>query len=271
MGPLISVVIPVFNRSGILPRALQSVLRQSYSNLEILVVDDHSTENIREVCVSYPVHYQLSDGRGVSAARNTGIKKSRGEMIAFLDSDDEWVPQKIELQMEYLQQHPECSFVHSNELWLHNGEPVAQLAKHKKYGGRIFDKCLELCIIGASCTMVRRELIERIGSFDEYFPTCEDYDYWLRVCAQENVGFLEEELTIKHAGHSDQLSLQYHSMDLWRLRALVKHMNSPFLTAEEHKLLVDNIQKKSQFVLKGARKHKNHEAEAEVLGILNKI
>ena len=119
--------------------------------------------------------------------------------------------------------------------------------------------------------MIRRNLINRIGNFDESFPTCEDYDYWLRTSAQEEIGFLEDELTIKHAGHDDQLSLKYHSMDLWRLRALVKHLNSTHITSREHNLLVENINKKSQFVLKGARKHGNLEAEAEVLAILNTI
>jgi glycosyltransferase involved in cell wall biosynthesis len=268
---LVSVIIPVFNRSDILSRAIKSVLQQSYKHIEILVVDDHSTENLSELCKTFPVQYLKSQGKGVSAARNTGIKVSRGDYIAFLDSDDEWQPQKVQLQFEFLINYPTLSIVHSNEVWRYNDKTVTQLAKHKKYGGRIFDKCLNLCIIGASCTMARRDLFDRHGYFDENFPTCEDYDLWLRISAKENIGFLEDALTIKHAGHSDQLSLKYHSMDMWRLRALAKHLNSKSLSEYEYSLLRETINKKSLYVLKGARKHNNLEVEKEVLDILNKI
>jgi glycosyltransferase involved in cell wall biosynthesis len=270
-GPLVSVIIPVFNRSDILPRAINSVLQQSYKHIEILVIDDHSTENLSELCKTLPIQYLKSQGNGVSAARNTGIKLSRGDYIAFLDSDDEWQPQKVQLQVEFLINYPTLSIVHSNELWRCNDKTVTQLAKHKKYGGRIFEKCLELCIIGASCTMTRRHLFDRYGYFDETFPTCEDYDLWLRISAQEDIGFLEDALTIKHAGHSDQLSLKYHSMDMWRLRALAKHIKSSALTEQEYSLLLGTINKKSQYVLKGARKHLNLGVETEVLNILSKI
>lgn len=271
MNPLVSVIVPTFNRSQFLPRTLDSIRRQSHSPIELLLIDDHSSEDLSAIYSSYSLEHLKTQGKGVSAARNTGIRKARGEYLAFLDSDDEWLPEKVARQVSYLLENPNILLVHSNEEWRRNEAVVRQLPKHKKYGGRIFEKCLELCNIGASCTMVRRSLFEKYGYFDESFPTCEDYDFWLRISSQEEIGFLEDTLTIKHGGHGDQLSLQYHSMDLWRVRALMKHVNSPHLSHKEYESLISTIKEKAQILLLGARKHANTELENEVLAYLHKI
>lgn len=260
----VSVIIPTHNRGVLVQRAIQSVLNQSYTEYEILIIDDHSTESLKPFLAGYPVQYLISRGRGVSAARNTGIRVAKGEYIAFLDSDDEWLPHKLEKQVHFLDHSPSLSIVHCNEQWRRHSTPVRQLPKHKKFGGRIFDKCTEQCLISPSCTMMRAALFTQQGFFDESFPTCEDFDLWLRISSQEEIGFLPDELVIKHGGHDDQLSLKYHSMDLWRLRALIKHIHSPHITSQEKAALQKSIQHKSSIYLKGLDKRKSNEFREEV-------
>ncbi len=268
---LISVVIPVFNRSHLLARTLDSVARQTLSPHEVLVVDDHSTENLQQVLTNYKVRLIQSVGKGVSAARNTGVCAAQGQWIAFLDSDDEWAPEKLQKQMDYLSKNPNCDFVHTNEIWRRNGKTIPQLAKHQKSGGRIFVKCTEQCVIAASSVVVKKEFLINVGLFDESFVVCEDFDLWLRIAARSEVGFLEEALTIKHGGHPEQLSLQHHSMDLWRVRALAKHLSSTVLTNDDKAALHLNLQKKADILLTGFKKYPNPELSFEVESYVKKV
>jgi glycosyltransferase involved in cell wall biosynthesis len=263
-APLISVVIPVLNRSELLVRALESVFNQTYRNFEVLVVDDHSTEDISIVCQSYNVTYLKSSGSGVSAARNTGIHFAKGDWIAFLDSDDEWSTDKLQKQIAYVQKNSELRFVYTGEIWLRLQKKVQQSAQQRKYGGRIFSECAERCFIAPSSVLLHKSLLKEVGPFDESFPVCEDFDLWLRIAAQENIGFLEETLIVKHGGHADQLSRQHHSMDLWRVRAMAKHLQNPHLHQDEQKTLRKNMEYKIQILLKGFEKHKNTQFVQEI-------
>ena len=269
--PLVSIIIPVYNRADLLLRALKSIQAQTFQDFEILVIDDHSTEDIASVVKDFSVRYFKTNGKGVSAARNTGVRHSTSELIAFLDSDDEWVPTKLEKQVQYLSQNPKCLLVHTNETWIRNRQVVRQNFKQQKSGGRIFSECTNLCIIAPSSILVRRSLLDRVGLFDETFPVCEDFDLWLRISATEDIGFLSEALTIKHGGHSDQLSMQYHSMDLWRVRALAKHLNNQDLTTNEQAALRMNLKHKCEILLKGFEKYQNFENADEVHGYFNRL
>lgn len=268
---LISVVIPAYNRSHLLPRALESVVRQTFAPFEVLVVDDHSSENLQDVLKNYNLRLIPSVGKGVSAARNTGVRAAKGDWIAFLDSDDEWTPEKLKKQMDYLSQNPHFDFIHTNETWMRNGKIIPQLAKHQKSGGRIFAKCAEQCVIAASSVVAKKDFLIQMGLFDESFIVCEDFDLWLRIAAQSEVGFLEETLTIKHGGHAEQLSLQHHSMDLWRVRALAKHLHTPKLRPEDISALSLSLQKKAEILLNGFKKYPNPELSNEVEGYLTKL
>ncbi len=262
--PRVSIIIPVFNRAESLVRGLISLQQQTFKDFEILVIDDHSTQNLQPCLEGFLVKYLKTVGKGVSAARNTGIRASTSEFIAFLDSDDEWLPAKLEKQIAYLSSNPACSFVHTNEIWIRNSQIVKQNSKQEKFGGRIFSLSTNQCVIAASSVLLRRTLQNSVGLFDEDFPVCEDFDLWLRVSATEDIGFLNEALTIKHGGHKDQLSRQYHSMDLWRVRALVKHLENQNLSPIEHKALRNNLKNKCEILLKGFEKHQNFESLAEV-------
>ncbi len=262
--PSVSIIIPVFDRIHPLERALKSLTKQTFQDFEVTVVDDHSTDDIFSVTKKYGSRYLKTIGKGVSAARNTGIHSSDSELVAFLDSDDEWLPQKLELQVKYLAQNQNCNIVHSNELWIRNGQPVGQGVKHQKMGGRIFSQCTELCLIAPSSVLVRRSLLNKVGLFDESFPVCEDFDLWLRITAIEDIGFISEPLVIKHGGHKDQLSMQFHSMDLWRVRALAKHLKNSELEANEKLALGTSLKNKCEILLKGFKKHQNFENVDEV-------
>lgn len=267
--PSVSIVVPVFNRIQPLERALQSLQKQTFQDFDVTVVDDHSTDDIFSVTKKYKVRNLKTIGKGVSAARNTGIGSSTSDLIAFLDSDDEWLPHKLELQVKYLSQNQDCNILHSNELWIRNGQPVSQGAKHQKMGGQIFSQCTELCLIAPSSVLVRRSLLNKVGLFDESFPVCEDFDLWLRIASTEDIGFISEPLVIKHGGHKDQLSMQFHTMDLWRVRALVKHLKNSELAAHEKLAMHASLKKKCGILLKGFEKHRNFENLDEIQSYLS--
>lgn len=256
--PLVSVIIPTYNRAYCLDRAVQSVLGQTFQDFELIVVDDASTDGTAEYLaglrsslssidstsvVQTDPHSQtkihsitLKKNSGVSAARNRGIEESKGEWIAFLDSDDEWLPSKLEGQIQALnaatpsiktpsnlrlsKNGSEIRLIHTEEIWVRDNVRVNPPAKYKKSGGRIFKKCVDLCAMAPSSVMIRRDVFADVGLFREDFPVCEDYELWLRICAGEDVLLVEEPLTRKFGGHEDQLSNSV-GMDLWRVRALL--------------------------------------------------
>jgi glycosyltransferase involved in cell wall biosynthesis len=266
--PQVSVIIPVYNRTQPLVRALKSLQNQTYQDFEIVVVDDHSTDDLQSCLKEFPVHYLKTNGKGVSAARNTGIRAASSELIAFLDSDDEWLPTKLEKQIEYLSMNPTSSIVHTNEIWLRADKIVKQNSKQKKFGGRIFSECTTQCLIAPSSVLLRKSLLDQVGLFDESFPVCEDFDLWLRISAAFDIGFLSEELIIKHGGHPDQLSRQFHSMDLWRVRALAKQLDSEKLSPQEVSALRNSLKTKCEILIKGFEKHQNFENIDEVRAYL---
>jgi glycosyltransferase involved in cell wall biosynthesis len=254
--PTISAVIPTHNRSPMLRRALASVMLQTRPPDEIVVVDDGSTDDTRDwVPVEYPtVVYIRQENTGVSAARNRGVAECNSEWIAFLDSDDEWRPNKLERQSEALTANPTYHLCHSNEIWIRDGRRVNEGKRHAKSGGWIFQHCLPLCVISPSAAVVRRTLFEELGGFDETLPVCEDYDLWLRICARHPVLFLEEPLTVKYGGHADQLSHSYWGMDRFRIRAIDKILSENVLSPSDRAAAVGVLLERIGVYLLGARK-----------------
>ncbi|MGC8658336.1 MAG: glycosyltransferase, partial [Desulfomonilaceae bacterium] len=219
--PLISVVIPTFNRVDTLYRSICSVNRQTYRNVELIVVDDGSTDAtsdlLASISKSIEFHFVEQPHRGVSAARNKGIAISRGNLIAFLDSDDEWREDKLEKQLQWFDPEDENFICHSDELWLKNGRIVNQKNIHKKQGGFFFERALERCLISPSAALISRSLLDKVGHFDEALPAAEDYDLWLRVTAFYPVKFVNEPLITKYGDRSDQLSKTIPAIDKYRI------------------------------------------------------
>jgi glycosyltransferase involved in cell wall biosynthesis len=257
----LSVIIPTFNRAHTLPRAVDSVLAQTRPADEILIVDDGSTDRTRELIENgYPqCRYLHQANRGVSSARNLGIREARGDWIALLDSDDAWLPDKLQRQEQALRADPGHRLCHTEEIWIRNGVRVNAMHKHRKSGGRIFLQCLPLCVISPSSALLHRSLFEELGLFDESLPACEDYDLWLRICARESVLFIEQPLIVKHGGHQDQLSRRHWGMDRFRVRALAKLIDSGVLEADDRNAAIDMLLQKTGILAQGAQKRGKRE------------
>ena len=228
---MISTVIPTYNRIKVIERAVNSVLNQDTTEEhEIIIVDDGSTDGTetyiknkyRNEIESNKIKYIKIPHSGVSRARNVGITNSRGEWIAFLDSDDEWLKQKLTSQMNYLRAHPEYLICHTDEIWIKNGKRINQGKKHLKQEGWFFEPSLKICLISPSSVIINKKIFEAIGLFDESFKVVEDYELWLRITSRYKVGYIDEKLTIKYGGHSDQLSSQINGIEKYRMNALEK-------------------------------------------------
>ena len=270
MQPTIAVVIPTFNRDSVVSRAIDSVLRQTLLPSEIIVVDDGSTDNTADlIAAKYSaISYLRTENKGVSAARNLGIKKAKSEWIAFLDSDDEWLPQKIEKQIAYLLREQHYKVAHCDEIWIRNGKRVNPKFKHKKYGGNIFEKCLPLCVISPSAVIIHRELFDELGFFDEKLPACEDYDLWLRICGKYPVLFVGEALLNKFGGHDDQLSKKFWGMDRFRIEALQKIIKLGGLSESQERKATDVLIDKCSVLISGSEKRGNSQLAKKYIDLV---
>jgi glycosyltransferase involved in cell wall biosynthesis len=257
----ISVVIPSYNRRHTLDRALQSVCQQSSKVDEVILVDDGSTDGSEAmVAREFPAAKIIRQANfGVSAARNRGIAAARFEWIALLDSDDSWLPDKIEKIRHAQRQHPDFVLFHSDEIWMRNGVRVNPMNKHRKSGGWIFEQCLPLCAISPSASVIKKSVLQDLGMFDETLPACEDYDLWLRLCHRHPVHYLDQALIVKYGGHVDQLSRQYPMMDQFRARALHRLLAADNLSIEQHAAAATMLLAKLDILIKGAVKHGNQQ------------
>ena len=263
-SPRISVIIPTFNRAHLLPRSIDSLLSQTLSAHSVVIVDDGSTDGTENlVCEKYPeITYLKQNNLGVSAARNAGIAATSDEWLAFLDSDDEWLPEKLQFQIDALEAEPEMMVCHTDDIWIRNGKHVNPMKKHNKHGGWIFDKCLPLCCISPSSVIIHRSVLDEIGFFDQSLPACEDYDLWLRVASSYPVLYISEKLVVKHGGHQNQLSEKYWGMDRFRIQALEKIILSGNLIDENLNNAKQMLREKTIIFSTGARK-RGRTAEAE--------
>ncbi len=187
--PLVSIIIPTYNRAAALPRAVESVLAQTYQNWELLVIDDGSTDNTREALKNYgsQLRYYYQPNKGAGTARNLGIKHSRGEYIAFLDSDDLWLPHKLETQMKLYEEDAACAIVGcgAHWIWPANGKKMTLpgCADFK------YDHLLvgDIWPAGTSGAVIRKQCFEHVGLFDEDLRRAQDWDMWLRIGKQYRI------------------------------------------------------------------------------------
>ena len=252
----VSVIIPTYNRKNLLKRALHSVSNQTFVPQEIIVVDDGSSDGTKDwVLERFPdVRYIYQDNSGVSSARNSGIKEAIGSWIAFLDSDDEWMPNKLEQQKGVINSFQEAWLCHTNEIWIRNGVRVNQMKKHQKYGGNVFENCLDICRISPSSVLIKKEVFEMVGLFDESLKVCEDYDLWLRITAVLPVIFLDQPLIIKYGGHTDQLSRVDSGIEKYRIKSLEKILSSNSLSKSQSKIAISQLMKKLKIFSNGLEK-----------------
>ena len=253
----ISVVIPSYNRYTLLKRAIDSVLSQTDTVDEIIIVDDGSTDNTANIQKDFPqVKYIYQKNRGVSAARNRGVEVASSEWIAFLDSDDIWLPVKIEKQRELHTKNSKVLMSYTDELWIRDESRVKIPKKFRKIGKDAFLENLSYCNIAPSSVVIHKKLFEKYGLFDEALEVCEDYDLWLRIALFETIELLSEKLIIKYAGHDDQLSFKHWGMDRFRVKSLEKlFLQSSTIDSNYKEVIQNELINKYNLLLKGAKKH----------------
>ena len=250
-----SVIIPTYNRGWILKEAVESVLAQDFTDYELIVVDDGSTDDTGDILAGYGCNIMVlrQTNRGVSAARNRGIAAARAQLVALLDSDDLWLPQKLTRQVDFFKIKPEALICQTEETWVRNGVRVNPKKRHHKFSGMIFEASLALCLVSPSAVMIRRELFDYVGLFDESLPACEDYDLWLRISCRYPVYLIDEPLIIKRGGHADQLSKEA-GLDRYRIAAIKKILDSGQLSESQSRAAVRTLQKKCMIYAAGCRK-----------------
>ena len=269
----VSIIIPTYNRAIFLQEALASVINQTIfhefwgqGKIEIIIIDDGSQDETEQIVTQGKykswVSYYRQDHQGVSVARNRGLKMAQGDLIAFLDSDDLWLPEKLAVQLSFMKTFPQAMLCYTGEIWIRRGRRVNPRKKHRKYSGWIFDKVLPLCLLSLSSALFRRRVFDEVGLFDEELPACEDYDLGIRLAHRYPFYLIDKPLIVKRGGHPDQLSHKYWGMDRFRIKALEKALNLD-LTLEQEKLVRQEIIRKAKILVNGFRK-RGKEKEAEV-------
>lgn len=271
-NPFFSVIIPTFNRSGFLSQAIKSVLAQTETDFELILIDDGSTDNTADLIKDINdtrLIYIHQPHQGVSGARNLGISLAKAEFIAFLDSDDCFKPEKLKIAREYIDRFPEINIFHTEEIWYRDQKLLNQKKIHQKPDGYIFDNALKLCCIGLSTTVVKKDLFKAIGYFDENMPACEDYDLWLRASVLYPVKLIPQVLTIKQGGHHDQLSQKYPAMDTLRIYAIDKLLKHALLTDNQRNSAIVALKQKCLIYIAGAKKRNKFKEVEQYTSLMN--
>lgn len=267
-SPVVSVIIPVYNRFEMAKEAVASVIGQTYRDLELIIVDDGSIDMTPLLPTYFAddlrVKYiKLKHSGMPGLVRNKGVDVARGKYIAFLDSDDLWVSGKLESQMKYLAKNPSCKIVHSRETWIRNGKTVSQAGFNHRRFGDIFEDALEKCIVGPSTVLIEKKLYEELGGFRDDLEIAEDYELWLRLCNSNSIGYIDEPLITKRAGHGDQLSEKYGQIEIFRIRGLQNLVEQRYFSPENQKLAEQELAKKCRIYAAGCRK-RNKTIEAAI-------
>ena len=262
---MVSVIIPTFDRGHMVGEAVASALAQETVALEVIVVDDGSSDDSASLLASFgsAIRAVFQAHAGVSAARNNGIRAARGEWLAFLDSDDLWLPRKLPAQLEFFDKQPGFKICQTEETWIRSGRKLNPKKYHKKPQGYCFPQLLERCLISPSAVVIHRDVFAEVGLFDESLPACEDYDMWLRIGCRYPIGLVEEPLTIKRGGHPDQLSNTVPVLDRYRILALARLLQTNPLSPSQQDQVLRALEHKCRIYSEGCRKRgRKDEAEA---------
>lgn len=260
------VIIPTRDRPNLTLEAVVSVTNQTYTNWECLVIDDGSNQEnynlltkklkpIQNVKVS-----RNDTSKGPAACRNFALDISDYSYVAFLDSDDLWMKEKLENQVNAIEQENK-EWIHCNELWMRNNKTVNQKKIHRKQGGLFWKRSLSRCLISPSAVLFKRAFFQELGGFKESFPVAEDYELWLRALEKKSVGYLSEPLVLKRAGDWQQLS-SVQEIDRYRVLALhraIRRLRACKGKANLVRLnqLIEEGLKKTKVLVTGAKKHES--------------
>lgn len=268
-----SIIIPTYNRRRLLMKAIDTVLAQTFADFELIIVDDGSTDDTKWMIDAYGdlrLQYIFQENQGPAAARNSGLKHAQGEWIAFLDSDDWWLPEKLQRAVDYIKEYPDIHIFHTEEVWYRHGKLLEQKKKHQKPDGQVYKKALPICCISISTAVVRKSILEEVGGFDESFPACEDYDLWLRMTSKYPIKLIPEALTEKDGGRPDELSVFIWGLDRFRIKALAKMLDSNLLHSEDKEATFKELSKKCHIFAKGAKKRGKNEEFQRYMDLVEK-
>ena len=240
--PKVSVVIPTYNYGQYIVGAVESVLNQTFRDMEVIVVDDGSADNTRELMAEFgdKIRYIYQPNRGLPAARNTGIRAGRGEYVAILDSDDLWLPQKLSVQVPLLDSRPEVGLVYT-DAFVFDGETQVTIGTHRDAcphpAGRIVAQLLFMCVMLTPTPLIRRSVLDKVGLFaeDKAIKGCEDWDLWIRIAKVYDIDYIDQPLA-KYRLHSSNMSRDPELMKLSSLNVLWKAFADPALAKELKRL-----------------------------------
>lgn len=225
-NPQVSIIIPTYNRSSFLRRAITSILNQTFDDFELIIVDDCSIDDTEQVVADMNdgrIRYmKLESNIGAAAARNIGIKSARGRYISFLDSDDEYVHNKLEIQVRELDKSSADVGVIYCGYSIHYEPDIIHGVVSPIYKGNLFDILLKRNCIGSPTPLIKKECFDACGLFDEYLPSCQDWDMWLRISTKYDFDFVNEPLAKAH-NHGNQISTNIESKILSREKLLEKY------------------------------------------------
>jgi glycosyltransferase involved in cell wall biosynthesis len=257
MGPEVSVIIPTYNRRAMVCEAVASVLAQRDANFELIVVDDGSTDGTSDPLSRLDhLTVERTERRGPAAARNRGVACASAPLIAFLDSDDLWAPDKLFRQLAFMREFPDCGISQTAEIWIRDGRRVNPGLRHLKRAGDIFVDSLQTCLISPSAAILKTDLFRTLGGFDQDLAAAEDYDLWLRILVDHEVGLLDEPLVTRRAGHADQLSSSIPALDRFRVIALMKLLANDHVSDLRRAAVADVLIDKCRILAKGAQRRR---------------
>lgn len=229
--PKVSIITPLYNNKKYIEKAIRSITSQTYKEFEIIIIDDGSTDGSGELVKDKfgdKVRYIYQDNKGAAAAVNKGISLSRGDYIAFCDSDDWWLPEKLEKQVNFLEANQKFGLVYSDALlangdiliqqtWLHSRNAIPCFGGKKECLASLFSKNF---IPAPLAVLIRKSVIEQIGLFNEKFPSAYDYEYWFRILEGGiQIAFLDEPLAVWRI-HAGQNSKKIRKMKLAQIKIL---------------------------------------------------
>ncbi|ODS34733.1 MAG: glycosyltransferase family 2 [Candidatus Scalindua rubra] len=250
--PTVSVIIHTYNNEKFIVETVESVLKQTYNDYEIIVVDDGSEDGTRDALLPYmhKIRYHYKENGGIASAKNAGISLSKAEFIAFLDHDDLWIPNKLKIQMEYFNKSPQVGLVYAKYTSFRNNKKL-RTKPEKGYSGWIFAKLISKSFIQTSTVMVKRDCLNVVGPFDESFALADEYDMFLRIAKRFQCGFIDKGLT-KYRIHDTNASKNDLLFDKENLRVFKKVYNVyTGLDEKEKKILKKRIARYNIKVARG--------------------
>ena len=250
--PTVNVIIHTYNNERFIAETVESVLNQTYKEYEIVVVDDGSVDGTRDALIPYmqKIRYHYKENGGIASAKNAGISLSETEFVAFLDHDDLWVPDKLQLQMEHFNENPQIGLVYAKYTSFRDGKEL-RTKPEKGYSGWIFKELLSKSFIQTSTVVVKRECLDAVGPYDETFSLGDEYDMFLRISKKFQCGFIDKGLT-RYRVHDTNASNNDFLFDNENLGVYKKiYNNFTDLDGVEKKILRKRIARYSMKVAEG--------------------